>query len=123
MQKSEGWKAVWISTIDNYDDLDKYTEDIWDSNGEREMSTFAKEFGIDWYDPDMKEFDLEEEAKTFDELFKGVAHESAYINKLLKDLVDYDAIKFKSFMILQDYQFSGQGNSDKAVFIGNYKYK
>jgi|GEM_PF-1521593 len=123
MGGNEGWKAIWKSPIDNYDDLDGYTEDTWDSNGEREMSPFAKEFGIDWYDPDAREFDLEEDAKSFKYLFNGVSNEDAYVDELLKDLVNYDRAIFRSFMILHDYKYDGQAKSDKAVFVGNYRYR
>jgi hypothetical protein len=123
MGKLEGWKAVWVSRINNYDDLDEYTEDSWDDNGERSMSLFAKDFAIDWYDPDNREFDLDNDAQTFEELFSGVSHEDKYVNELIKGLGKLDPKEYKSFMVINNYKHDDSGFSPKTVFIGNYKYK
>lgn len=123
MENLSGWKAVWLSEIDNYEDLDDYTEDTWDSSGERSLSQFATDFGITWYDPDSREFDIETDAESFKDLFSGVSYEENYIDDVIRDLSEFDCKKYKSFMILHDFKYEGEGSSKKAVFIGNYRYK
>ncbi|SHH62358.1 hypothetical protein VA7868_00091 [Vibrio aerogenes CECT 7868] len=72
---------------------------------------------------DAREFDLEEDAKSFEELFSGVSHEDNFIDDLLMDLSDFEPDKYKSFMILYDYKYEKKHASEMAVFVGNYRYQ
>ncbi|WP_435237805.1 immunity 22 family protein [Psychromonas sp. PT13] len=122
MEKCEGWVAVWISTIDSYEELEEYTDDTWNSNGEVDSSQFEKDFCFGWYDIDTREFDTVEGTKTFSEMFNRISYKDKFIDKLLIDLENYNPLKFRSFMTIFDTKYHGNGQSDKAVFIGNYKY-
>ena len=117
-----GWKAVWLSTIDSYEELDAYTEDVWNENGECELSPFARDFRIGWYDADLREFDIRRDAKTFAELFAGVSDEELFIDELLSRLDEFDPGEYRSFMIIDSYRYPGHGSSERAVFVGNFRY-
>lgn len=50
--------AVWLARMNNYDDLNFYTQRISNENGEAEDSDFEKEFNLFYFDIDDCEFDL-----------------------------------------------------------------
>lgn len=120
--------SLWLGIFNNFDEVDKYTEIIYDEDGDSIPSVFEREFKLGYYDRDLIEKDWIQD--TEDDI-KELLVDFSYDDQLIKQFIDVKLnSKYNTIILIYNYNYDKDGRSVSSVnnsayqldFIGTAEY-
>jgi Immunity protein 22 len=120
--------SLWLGNFSNFDEVEKYTEIIYDEDGDSIPSVFEREFKLGYYDRDLIEMDWVQD--TEDDI-KELLVDFSYDDQLIKQFIDVKLnSKYNTIILIYNYNYDKGGrpvssvnkNAYKLDFIGTAEY-
>lgn len=117
-----------MGNFSNFDEVEKYTEIIYDEDGDSIPSVFEREFKLGYYDRDLIEKDWVPD--TEDDI-KELLVDFSYDDQLIKQFIDVKLnSKYNTIILIYNYNYDKDGrpmssvnkNAYKLNFIGTAEY-
>ncbi|WP_113928091.1 immunity 22 family protein [Bacillus sp. P14.5] len=111
--------SLWLGDFSNFDEVEKYTEIIYDEDGDSIPSVFEREFKIGYYDRDLIEKDWISD--TEDDI-KELLVDFSYDDQLIKQFnnVKLNA-KYNTIILIYNYNYDKDGRPVSSVSENGYK--
>lgn len=122
--------SLWLGNFSNFEEVEKYTEIIYDEDGDSIPSVFEREFKLGYYDRDLIEKDWVPD--TEDDI-KELLVDFSYDDQLIKQFIDVKLnSKYNTIILIYNYNYnydkdgrsvsSVNKNAYKLDFIGTAEY-
>lgn len=91
--------AIWMGNFENEEELFKYTNIEYDSEGNSIPSEFEKEFSLGYYDRDLVEKKFSNELVTIEQLLEDFSYSQTF------EIADLEIKKsYNSVLLIYDYE-------------------
>lgn len=111
--------SLWLGNFSNFDEVEKYTEIIYDEDGDSMPSAFEGEFKLGYYDRDLIEKDWIPD--TEDDI-KGLLVDFSYDDQLIEQFIDVKLnSKYNTIILIYNYNYDKDGRSVSSVNKNAYK--
>lgn len=117
-----------MGNFNSFEEVEKYTEILYNEDGDSIPSVFEREFKLGYYDRDLIEKDWISEAE--DDI-KGLLVDFSYDNQLIKQFIDNRLnCKYNTIILIYNYNYNKEDkrvnsvnkNAYKLDFIGTAEY-
>ncbi|MDQ0233544.1 immunity 22 family protein [Metabacillus malikii] len=111
--------SLWLGHFSNFDDVEKYTELIYDEDGDSIPSVFEREFKLGYYDRDIIEKDWI--PNTTDDI-KELLVDFSYDEQLIKQFINVKlSSKYNTIILIYNYNYDKDGRPVSSVNKNAYK--
>ncbi|MEG0259463.1 MAG: immunity 22 family protein [Lysinibacillus sp.] len=111
--------SLWLGYFSNLDELEKYTEIIYDEDGDSIPSVFEREFKLGYYDRDLIEKDWIPDPKND---IKELLVDFSYDDQLIKKFMDAKLnSKYNTIILVYNYNYNKDGRAVNTVYKNAFK--
>lgn len=125
-----GFVSLWVGEFGGDEELRRYTEFMYDDDGESVLPAFCGDFGMSWFDEDFFEaYLVEKETSSLAELLKGCSYDEQIIPLFeAQDLPEGTA--WNTVVLRYDFVYPSHNRgksvvpgTNRLVFVGTAEYE